>query len=497
MKIRKFRIAPSPTGYLHLGHAKGYLINYALAKKYNGKFILRIEDTDQKRNKPEVIESMLEDFRWLGEYDEGPKSATPDEYYQSQRLHIYQKYIDHLLNEGKAYKAYETEDELKEIMNKLRVENKPLVYPGYHRDLTPEQIEAYEKEGRKYVVRLKVPKNEKIVFEDTVFGRIEVDADTIGDFVIQRSNGYPIYNFAVVVDDHEMGITDVVRGRQHLINTPKQILVYKAFGWDIPRFTHFSDILNENKPGKLSKRDGAKSLLQFRAEGYLPEAILNYIVVISSSFHFASRNDEVMTKDQIFNQIDESKILKTNAKFNQAKLDWMNGMHIRLLSLGELKERFIKWGHTDFYYLERFTDISNQKYVLEKLLSDQHILDKVFPLLNTRISKFIDVLTNLQFLFFRPEVNNLDFSPTNHTGQECIEQIRGLYDIMSKLKRPISHPDWESAIRLKADEIGWKHGDLFMLLRISITGSRYSPPLFEVLEILGWDEVLERLKMFL
>lgn len=492
---RVFRYAPSPTGRIHLGHVKAALFPYILSRKVNGKFILRIEDTDKKRNKEEAVAMLLEDLNWLGlKYDFGPSTATEkNEYFQSQRQEIYKKYLNQLLLENKAYPAYETPEERAEQIKKQRSEGQIPVYSGEHANLTEEERRKFEEEGRKPVIRLKVPKNEIIKFHDRVFGEIQVNTNQIGDIVIQKSDGTPMYNFSVVIDDHEMKVTDVVRGFGHLSNTAKQILIYKIFGWTPPVFAHFSDIQNENKPGKLSKRHGAKSVAQFRAEGYLPEAIINYVTYISCSFHFKNKNEEVMTKEQIIEAIDYKNILKTNAKFNSAKLDWFNGQHIRRLSNEEYIQRVIYWLENYAKGLKEFyPDFDTNK--IELFLSDKEKLQKGLLLIKERITNFYGIFSYLDFLFSDFEFADIDISPTNHNLKEVEIARAKLYEVIYSLKKPWTHQEWEAKIREAADLLGWKHGDLFMLLRLLIVGSPFSPPLYESMEILGIEKCLSRIK---
>jgi glutamyl-tRNA synthetase len=491
---RIFRYAPSPTGRIHLGQVKAALIPYILAKKFNGKFILRIEDTDQKRNKADSVAMLLEDLQWLGiTYDLGPENPTEkNEYFQSQRLSIYEKYINQLLAEDKAYPAYETPEERKEQIEQQRSKGQPAVYLGHHANLTEEERKKFAAEGRKPVIRLRVPKNQIITFKDEVFGEISVNTNQIGDIVIQKSDGTPMYNFAVVIDDHEMRVTDVVRGFGHLSNTSKQVLIYNIFNWQVPRFAHFSDIQNENQPGKLSKRYGAKSIAQFRAEGYLPEAIINYVVYISCSFHFKDKHEEIMNMDQIVEAIDYQNILKTNAKFNSSKLDWFNGQHIRILSNQDYIKRTIYWLENHAPQLhEYYQDFDSS--LPSKFLTDRSLLQEGLMLVKERITKLSDIFSYLGFLFNDTDFNQVDITPTGHTREEFEIAREKLYNVIQSLQHPWTHREWESKIREAADSIGWRHADLFMALRLMIVGSRYSPPLFESMVMLGIDKCLKRI----
>ena len=488
---RTFRYAPSPTGRIHLGQVKAAFFPYALAKKAEGEFILRIEDTDQKRNKPEAVGQLIEDLHWLGiEYDKGPENSdSKNEYFQSQRQDLYKKYIDQLLVEGKAYKAYDSVEERAEQIKVQRSKGGSPVYFG--EKLSEEEEKKYESEGRIPVIRIKIPRDELISFKDQIYGEVKVSTNQIGDFVIQKSDGTPMYNFCVVIDDHEMGVTDVVRGFGHLSNTAKQILVYKIFGWDIPNFAHFSDIQNESTPGKLSKRHGAKSILQYRSEGYLPEAILNYVIYISCSFHFAKSEDEIMTREQFMNEVDVEKMLHTNAKFNAAKLDWFNGQHIRRLSDEEFLAKVHYWLENYAKNLKEFNPDFDENLV-NKFLENREVLALALPLVKERVTKFYDILDYLKFLVEAPS-KEIDHLPTKHSKEELEVIVPKIYNKVAMLSTPWTHEEWEQSIRSLADENGWKHGDMFMALRLKIVGSPYSPPLFESMEILGHEECLKRL----
>jgi nondiscriminating glutamyl-tRNA synthetase len=487
-------MAPSPTGYLHLGHAKGYLINYALAKSVAATFILRVEDTDLKKNKPETVDSMIDDCKWLGiEYDFGPEKGKKNEYFQSERFDIYKKYVDQLLEEGKAYKAYETPEERQAQIAEQRKKGQSPVYNGAHANLTKEEQDKFESEGRKPVMRLKVPKDTIIKYHDQVYGDIETNTNNIGDLVIQKSDGTPMYVFAVVIDDQLMNVTDIVRGKQHLSSIPKQHLIYNTFGWQIPNFAHFSDLLNESSPGKLAKRHGAKAIAHYRAEGYLPEAIFNYLILASTSFHFQNKEDEIMTIEEIFKTISVDKILKTNAKFNAAKLDWFNGQHIRKLNEEELFDKVVTWLENDAKGILTFVPETDTSLV-DDILANKELLRKTLPLIKERITKFSDILEYLKFFYKAPVKGLIDSTPTKHTEEE-FEQVRSkLYNEVDALELPWNHEKWEATIRGIADEMGWKHGDMFMALRLLIVGSPFSPPLYESMVVLGKEECLDRLK---
>lgn len=288
------RFAPSPTGYLHLGNARTAIFSYLFARHNKGKFILRVEDTDLERSTKEYEEMLIEDLKWLGlEWDEF--------YRQSDRFHIYREYAQKLVDLGYAYECFCSPEELELEREKAKQEGIPYRYSGKCRALTKEEVQAFKKEGRPYTIRFRVPDGETIVFQDLVKGHISINVDDFGDFVIVRSDGTPTYNFVVVVDDALMGVTHVVRGEDHIPNTPKQILIYRALGFEIPQFAHLPVILGEDR-SKLSKRHGAVSVRNYREEGYLPQALFNYLCLLGWSPR--EEGKEIFSKEELIDVFD-------------------------------------------------------------------------------------------------------------------------------------------------------------------------------------------------
>jgi glutamyl-tRNA synthetase len=322
------RFAPSPTGFLHIGGLRTALFSYLWARKNGGKFLLRIEDTDLARNVEEATKAILEAFEWVGMECDGTIE------YQSKRFDIYAQYVQKLLESGAAYYCYMTKEELDLLREEQQKKGERPRYDGRYRDgkLPP-------REGVKPVVRIKAPLEGSIVVEDGIKGRVEFEADQLDDFIIARGDGTPTYNFVVAIDDRLTGVTDVIRGDDHLSNTPKQIVVYRAFGWDVPKFYHVPMILNgEGK--KLSKRDGATSVMDYKKSGYLPEALLNFLVRLGWSHN----DQEIFNREEMTRYFDPSQINKSASAFNAGKLAWINGEHIKAASderlIGALKEDF-------------------------------------------------------------------------------------------------------------------------------------------------------------
>ncbi|HCX1116221.1 TPA: glutamate--tRNA ligase, partial [Staphylococcus aureus] len=325
----RVRYAPSPTGYLHIGNARTALFNYLYAKHYNGDFVIRIEDTDKKRNLEDGETSQFDNLKWLGlDWDESvDKDNGYGPYRQSERQHIYQPLIDQLLAEDKAYKCYMTEEELEAEREAQIARGEMPRYGGQHAHLTEEQRQQFEAEGRQPSIRFRVPQNQTYSFDDMVKGNISFDSNGIGDWVIVKKDGIPTYNFAVAIDDHYMQISDVIRGDDHISNTPKQIMIYEAFGWEPPRFGHMSLIVNEERK-KLSKRDGQilQFIEQYRDLGYLPEALFNFIALLGWS---PEGEEEIFSKEEFIKIFDEKRLSKSPAFFDKQKLAWVNNQYMK------------------------------------------------------------------------------------------------------------------------------------------------------------------------
>ncbi len=330
----RLRFAPSPTGFLHIGNARTAIINYLLARKYRADFILRIEDTDMERSSRQSEESILRDLRWLGiDWSEGPDvGGTFGPYRQSERFDIYRRYSEQLLLEGKAYHCFCTQEEL-EQMRKKAAETGSYEYSGRCRNLSDDEKKRFLDEGRKPTIRFRVPDGETVVIEDAIKGRVVFSSENIGgDFIIVRSDGVPVYNYIVIIDDALMNITHVVRGEDHLSNTPKQILIARALSLPVPKYAHLALVMGNDRK-KLSKRHGITSVDMYRKEGYLPEALLNYLAMLGWS---AEGEKEILAIDEIIAQIELEKLAKSAAVFDFQKLRWMNGHYIRTKSLEEL-----------------------------------------------------------------------------------------------------------------------------------------------------------------
>lgn len=409
-KIR-VRFAPSPTGMLHIGGARTALFNWLYARHYNGTFVLRIEDTDQVRSTEEAVNVILEGMKWLGlDWDEGPgKGGEYSPYYQMQRLHLYQKYAKQLLKDKKAYYCYCTREELAESREKQSKENKSLKYDRRCLNLSEEDKKRYEAEGRKPVIRLKIP-NKKIAFNDLLRGEVTFDGGLLSDFVIMKSDGIPTYNYAVVIDDALMKITDVMRGDDHISNTPKQIVIYEALGFDVPKFAHIPMIMGEDH-AKLSKRHGAASVMEYRKMGYIPEALVNYIAHLGWS---SGSNREIFSVEEIAKEFTLDKISKHAAVFSMEKLNWFNSEYLKKTPIDFLTKMLLPF-LKEANYIENEENLSPAK---------NDYIKEVLKLMQGRIKNFSQFIDYADYFF----VDKINIEPQAFGSLLNKEGVPGIYN---------------------------------------------------------------------
>ncbi|GAX89345.1 glutamate--tRNA ligase [Effusibacillus lacus] len=476
----RVRYAPSPTGHLHIGGARTALFNYLLARKAGGTYILRIEDTDQSRNVEHADEKFLENFKWLGlHWDEGPGvGGEYGPYSCMERLPVYNEYVNQLLEQGKAYYCYCTEEELEKEREEAMAQGQMPRYSGRCRSLTPDQKSAYEKEGRKKTIRFRVPDGKIIKFTDLVRGDMHFESDGIGDYVIVKSDGIPTYNFAVTIDDHLMKISHVIRGEEHLSNTPRQILIYDAFGWDKPQFAHVSLILNRDGK-KLSKRD--ESIIQFieqyRNLGYLPEAILNYLALLGWS---PGGEQEIFSLEELVQAFSLDRVSKSGAIFDTEKLAWMNSHYIKQADLQRIVELAIPHLQQAGYIGETF---------------DHSWVTKLVALHKEKMS-YVAELPELAKQFFEDDLV--------YAGEaaEILQEEQVPVVVAAFLEKAKQMPEWTAgSIQLALKEIqketGYKGRALFMTVRVAATGQVHGPDLNQSLELLGRERVITRLQNIL
>lgn len=478
-KVR-VRYAPSPTGNLHIGNARTALFNYLFAKHYGGDFVLRIEDTDFKRNKEEGERSQLKYMDWLGlDYDEGiGKEKEFGPYRQSERIEIYQKYAEQLLAEDKAYKCYMTAEELEAEREEQVANGLPPRYSGKHAHLTKEEQDQFEKEGRKPSIRIRVPQDRTYSFNDMVKGELSFEGKDFGDFVIVKNDGVATYNFAVAIDDHLMEISHVLRGDDHVSNTPKQLVVYEALGFKPPIFGHMTLIVNENKK-KLSKRD--ETIIQFIEQyddlGYLPEALFNFITLLGWS---PEGEQEIFTREEFVKIFDEKRLSKSPAFFDNNKLTWINNQYIKAQPL----ERIVNLA-LPFFVKE---DVATQ----EEVDNNRAWFEKLISLYQPQMSYGAEIveLTKQFFVeeikFDEEELEILKQDTTVAVFEDFLEKLEVAEDFTSESIKTL--------IKTIQKDTGVKGKNLFMPIRIASTGSMHGPELNTSLELLGRDRVVARVK---
>jgi len=470
MKVR-VRFAPSPTGYLHLGSVRTALYNWLFARHNQGKFILRIEDTDEARSTKEAIEVIIEGLKWLGlDWDEG-------QYYQMQRLEIYKKYAQQLLTEDKAYYCYCLPEELEEIRQSALAEKKPPKYDGRCRYLTAEEKREYETQGRKPVIRFKTARKGETKFVDIIHGEVKFENILLDDFVLLKANGVPTYNFAVVVDDHLMQITDVLRGDDHISNTPRQILLYQAFNWTPPEFAHFPMILGIDH-ARLSKRHGAVSVLEYRNSGYLPEALINYLALLGWG---TTESQDVFTRDELIKKFSLEHCNKAAAVFDPHKLLWLNGHYIRQIPIDKLSEYAFK-ELRKVGLITNEIDENRQEYIKKALALEQ---EKI---------KLLSDIPHLIEFFLKEDITYQEEAVNKVLKVVGVEKI--LTDLEELLAKETDfHADnLENKVRQYCQEKNLSTKVVFHPLRVAVSGRREGPCLFQMLELLGKECVLKRIE---
>jgi len=486
-KVR-VRFAPSPTGYLHIGGARTALYNWLFARQNKGAFVLRIEDTDEARSTEESVGAILESMKWLGlDWDEGPglngdqavaETGEFGPYFQmkANEQGIYKEFADKLLYGGKAYKCYCTPEEVEQMRKDAQAAKKVPKYNGKCRNFTPEQRQKCEAEGRKAVIRLKVPETGKTVFEDVIRGRVEFDNGMLDDFILVKASGVPTYNFAVVVDDVRMKISDVIRGDDHLSNTPKQIHIYDALGWKTPVFAHISMILGPDG-SRLSKRHGHTSVLEYRKEGYLPGALVNYLALLGWSTEDSQQLFEI---NDLIEKFSLERCAKNPAVFDPKKLEWMNGEYLRKIEPELLPDVFFKW--------------ADQAGLSEKISHwDRAVAGKIIALEHEKFKLLGEVPSLIDF-FFRDSVEYTEENVKKALAAETAKMI--LEESVSRLKAitDFTAVTLEKYARDLATEKGIKAGQVFHPIRAAISGRTTGPSLFHMMEIMGRDKVVARIE---
>nr|WP_200810740.1 glutamate--tRNA ligase [Garciella nitratireducens] len=481
----KVRFAPSPTGYLHIGGLRTALYNYLFAKKNNGKMILRIEDTDRNRFVEGAVEGLIHSLNWAeifhdeGAFIEKGKIVQKGEkgpYIQSQRLPIYQEYIQKLLDNGWAYYCFCSKERLDHLREEQKKRGENFKYDGHCRNLTKEQVQKKLDAGEEYVIRLKLPENRMVAFDDMVRGHIEVNTQDLDDQVLIKSDGFPTYHFAVVVDDHLMEITHIIRGEEWLPSTPKHVLLYEAFGWETPNFVHLPNILNQDHK-KLSKRQGDVAVEDFKKKGYLPEALVNFIALLGWS---PKTDQEILSMKELMDSFDLERVNKSGAVFDMNKLNWMNAHYIREASVERITKLAIPYLLESGYISQK--DIDNRYEWIEMMV--ESVKDKI---------QYLSQIPEQAKLFFKNEISL--------ETEECKEILKGeqvpiLLEAFRKKIKEIKTLDPNSAKKVVKEiqkEQGIKGKNLYMPIRIMLTGQMHGPDIMKIIAVLGKERILERL----
>jgi glutamyl-tRNA synthetase len=467
----RVRIAPSPTGFLHIGTARAALFNWLFARHNGGKFLLRIEDTDIARSSKEMVDVIFDSLKWLGlDWDEPP-------IFQSQRLELYRQYVDRLLDSGKAYRCWCTPERLKRLQDEARREKKDYGYDRHCRNLSDDEKRRLAESGAPYTVRLFIPEG-KTVYHDLILGDLSKEHGEIDDFIIARSDGRAVYNMAVVVDDHEMRISHVIRGNDHVSNTFKQILIYQGLGVEPPQFAHLPLILDKDR-SKMSKREGASAVTDYEKMGYLKEAVVNFIALLGWS---PGGDKEIMSIDEMVSLFSVEDIHPVNAIFDMTKLRWMNGEYIRVTEDNRLVDLIrpflVQRGLTTNLWIN-----SRWEWMLK------------FVRLMKERSHLLTDFGDLGYYFFADE---FDYDPKGvakfFKDKEIVaSRLEKWVDIM-RVTEDYSAGKLEERLRALADELASKPAELIHPIRLALSGVTGGPPLFEMMELLGRDRCVKRLE---
>lgn len=475
----RVRFAPSPTGPLHIGGARSALFNWLLARKSGGKFIVRTEDTDLERSKKEFEDNILESIKWLGmDWDEGPDiGGDYGPYRQTERLDTYQEFTDRLLNDGKAYKCYCSEAEIDAERQAAQAKGETPKYSGKCAHLSEEEQKALEAQGKKFTVRLRVPLGEQIVFDDLVRGTVSFESDGVGDFVLVKSDGIPVYNYAVVIDDLLMKITHVIRAEEHLSNTPRQILIYQALGAETPKFGHVSLILGKDR-SKMSKRHGATSVVQYKSMGFLPEGIDNFLALLGWA---PEGEEEIFTLDQLVEQFSLERVAKNPAVFDMDKLIWVNGQHMKKLSPEELTELSIPHLVQAGYITEDFIhEPAHLEWLTKVVAAEQEHIHYAAQIVEEVKQYFVD---DVEF--------ESDHEKEMIQDPEMQTSIRIFLSKISEID--LSEKSVKDLFKAIIKESGLPGKKVFMPVRIALTGESHGPELHHLIPLLGVERSKKRI----
>ena len=474
----RVRYAPSPTGFPHVGNIRTALFNWLYARHTGGKFIVRIEDTDTARTVPGSLEAILDSLHWLGlDWDEGPEvGGDYGPYVQSQRLETYKKIAEKLIAEGFAYRCYCTSERL-EAMRTEQTANKQT--PGYDRhcrNLSAGERQKLEASGDSSVIRFKTPLDGRTIFQDMLRGEVAFENSTVDDFVLLKTDGFPVYHLANVIDDHLMDISHVLRAEEWLSSTPKHVMLYNALKFDPPQFAHMPLILGPDR-SKLSKRHGAATLTEYRDQGYLQETMLNFLALLGWSL---DDKNEIFSRQQLVDIFSLERVSRTAGIFNKEKLDWLNGMYIRTLPVDDLTARVLP-------FMEKYLPPDVRRPL------DINYVRQIMPLIRERIVTLKDAAAYADFFFLdNLEYDSVQLVGKKMTAEAVLTALKGAETELSALE-DFNPAVLEDTLRHLADELGIKTGELFNPLRVATTARDAAPPLFETMAVLGQARCLKRI----
>lgn len=479
MNTVRVRFAPSPTGYLHIGGARTALFNWLFARQCQGQFVLRIEDTDTERLKEDSISQILTSLKWLGiDWDEGPEVGGPcGPYYQSERLELYRREAQRLVDEGKAYYCFCTPAELEHVRENQRQAGEAFRYNGKCRDISLSVAQKRIESGEKAVIRLKIPDSGQVKVRDLVRGEVKFSLDQFDDLVILKSNGMPAYNFACAVDDHAMAISHVIRAEEHLSNTPKQVLLYEALGYETVQFAHVAMILAPDR-SKLSKRHGATSVEEFREQGFLAPAIVNYLTLLGWS---PGGEQEIFTPKETMEKFCLDKVSKNAAIYDTKKLTWINGQYINSMNLDDITREAIPF-------------LLRKGLITEQQAAENYgTIRAVTAVVRDRVKTLVELTESVEY-YFR------DVTEYDEQGQRKYFSSPAVAKLLGKALERLEQVEFfdvthtEEAYKQLVEELGIKAGEIIHPTRLALTGRTVSPGLFDVMALLGKDCCLMRLK---
>jgi glutamyl-tRNA synthetase len=475
----RVRYAPSPTGYPHVGNIRTALFNWLFARHHGGSFIVRIEDTDVARAVEGTVEAVLEALRWLGiDWDEGPEvGGNYDPYFQSQRLKIYQAAAKRLVEQGDAYYCYCTPERLEAMRAEQIRLKQPPGYDRRCRELSATGSLLKWMSGTKRVIRFRTPLEQQTAFNDLIRGQVTFENANIDDFILLKSDGYPTYHLASVIDDHLMEISHVLRAEEWLSSTPRHLMLYQALGFEPPQFAHLPIILGTDR-SKLSKRHGAVSITEYQQQGYIPEAMINFLALLGWSL---DDKTELLSKQELVANFSLNRVSKTAAIFNREKLDWMNGVYIRSLSLEDFTQRVLPFLDRDLP-----TEVKRPPSV--------EYVKRMLPLVQERARTLAEVSELTRFFF----VDEISYEPELLIAKKMDKEstLKALENSFQRLEQlPVFNEEsLEALLRPLAEELGLKTGQLFGTLRVAVTGRTMAPPLFQTMAVLGKERCLKRIK---